>query len=187
MVRASSRAPLMISVLVFVHMGCGEGDIDSAGDDEIYPPKIVLSLWEEAPLTPPCTHHVDIEIQSFDPAEGYLELWVGGRMLRRVLDPPPVEVYPVFNSMHSCQPPMPSCPGSYTAKLFLFSSPAPVAEGTITWRLLPAASVLVDAVPEAPVKDGSSDDDLATMPPETARSIWPVSRVLWERGRPILP
>ena len=75
--------------------------------EEWYPPRVLISLVEEEPMEPPCTHHVDIELQSFDPADGYLELHAGGRLLRRVLDPPPAEIYAVFNSAYSCQPPAP--------------------------------------------------------------------------------
>jgi len=173
--RIAGKGAILL-LLASANLRCGGGETGTAGEDgDVYPPKVVLSLWEEEPLTPPCTHHIDVEIQSFDPAEGYLELWVGGRVLRRVLDPPPAEVYPVYNSVYSCQPPTPSCPGSYTAKLFLFSSPEPVAESTIAWRLLPGASVPVEVAAEATLKGAASD--VVALPPDAARNMWPVSNL----------
>ena len=156
-----------------VHGQVESGSADSDAEEDFYPPKVLIHLWEDAPLTPPCTHHVDIEVQSFDPAEGYLELWVGGKVLRRILDPPPAEVYPVYNSVFSCQPPMPSCAGTYTAKLFRFSSSEPVAQSTIAWNLLPGALVAVEpAATENAIKGGALRENM--LPPDIAREMWPL-------------
>jgi hypothetical protein len=143
---------VMFVLLALLAPGPSGADADdgAAGDEgrEWYPPKVIMSLVEEEPMAPPCTHHVDIELQSFDPADGYLELHAGSRMLRRVLDPPPADVYTVYNSVYSCQPPAPRCGGSYTAKLFRFSSPEPVAVSTIEWSLLPGAAVAAEVIHE---------------------------------------
>ena len=163
---------LLLCVLILMRSG---GLVGGDDGEDYYPPKVVISLVGEEPLTPPCTHHVDIELQSFDPADGYLELWVGGHVLRRVLDPPPAEIYPIYNSVYSCQPPMPSCHGSYTAKLFLFSSVTPVAESTVSWHLLPGATV--PAAPVAPTTpmEGSGKRPAPVMSPELAREMWPLN------------
>ena len=143
---------VMFVLLALLAPGPSGADADdgAAGDEgrEWYSPKVIMSMVEEEPMAPPCTHHVDIELQSFDPADGYLELHAGSRMLRRVLDPPPAEIYTVYNSVYSCQPPAPRCGGSYTAKLFRFSSPEPVAVSTIEWSLLPGAAVAAEVIHE---------------------------------------
>ena len=103
---------LLVALASAAHV-CGQ---DNAGADVVadeFPPRVLARLLEDEALTPPCTHHVDIELQSFDPADGYLELWAGATLLRRVLDPPPVEIYSVYNGAFSCQPPQPSCAGMH--------------------------------------------------------------------------
>ena len=59
-------------------------------------------------------------------------------------------------------------------RLFRFSSPAPVAEATITWQLLPG--VLIPAAPASPAPDGDVASSAAArrLPPDVARQQWPL-------------
>ena len=123
------RTLLLLVALASAAHVCGQ---DSAGGDAVadeFPPRILARLLEDEALTPPCTHHVDIELQSFDPADGYLELWAGATLLRRVLDPPPVEIYSVYNGAFSCQPPQPSCAGMHASAVV-----CALWRGCLTWQ-----------------------------------------------------
>jgi hypothetical protein len=119
---------LLVALSSAAHV-CGQ---DNAGGDAVadeFPPRVLARLLEDEALTPPCTHHVDIELQSFDPADGYLELWAGATLLRRVLDPPPVEIYSVYNGAFSCQPPQPSCAGMHASAVV-----CALWRGCLTWQ-----------------------------------------------------
>ena len=43
--------------------------------EDFFPPQVILQLLgPEEPQMPPLTHYLDIELRSFDPAEGYMEV-----------------------------------------------------------------------------------------------------------------
>ena len=143
--------------------------------DDLFVPELYMTILNSEVQTPPFTHHLDLEIRSFDPADGFLEIYSGNRMLKRILDPPPSDVFSVYISSHSCPQGAGVCSDSYTAKLFSFKSQEPLVTSTVEYQIK-ASERPKDPPALAP---GSTEprphsSQRQALPAETARSAWPL-------------
>jgi hypothetical protein len=140
-------------------------------DRELFPPELSLTLLNGGDKSPPLTHHIDIEVRSFDPADGYLEIYSGSKMLKRILDPPPSEVFSVYVSSYSCFRPSELCRDHYTVKLFSFKSKDPLVTAHVEYEIQGSEFYAGTLDSSGEAKPKLRRDILQ---PEVARSVWPL-------------